>query len=67
MAGYLLPSVNDATKNCAPEETISQIRSMLPRIIEELARMDANKGAVSMIKVDPPDGFWRVMAKEDEE
>ena len=34
VAGYLLPSVNDATKDCAPEEAISQIGTVLPRIIE---------------------------------
>jgi hypothetical protein len=67
VAGYLLPSVNDATKDCAPEEAISQIGSVLPRIIEALARMDASEGAVSMMKVDLTDGFWRVMAKEGEE
>ena len=67
VAGYLLPLVNDATKDCAPEEAISQIGSVLPRIIEALARVDASDGPVSMMKVDLTDGFWRVMAKEGEE
>ena len=68
VAGYFLPSVNDATKDCAPEEAISQIGSVLPRIIEALVRMDVSKGPVSMMKVevDLTDGFWRVMAKEGE-
>ena len=67
VAGYLLPSVNDATKDCAPEEAISQIGTVLPRIIEALARIDESKGPVSMMKVDLTDGFWRVMAQEGEE
>jgi hypothetical protein len=67
VAGYLLPSVNEATKDCAPEEAIAQIGSVLPRIIEALARVDPSKGPVSLMKVDLTDGFWRVMAKEGEE
>ena len=67
VVGYLLPSVNDSTKNCALEEVILQIGSVLPRIIEALARLDANNGPVSMMKVDLTDGLWRVMAKEGEE
>ena len=60
VAGYLLPSVNDATKDYAPEEAISQVGSVLPRIIEALTRVDASEGPVSMMKVDLTDGFWRV-------
>jgi len=67
VAGYSLPSVNEATKDCAPEEAIAQIGSVLPRIIEALARVDPGKGPVSLMKVDLTDGFWRVMAKEGEE
>ena len=67
VVGYLLPSVNDDTKNCALEEAISQIGSVLTRIIEALARLDASEGPVSMMKIDLTDGFWRVMAKEGEE
>ena len=60
VAGYLLTSVNDAIKYCAPEEAISQIWSVLSCIIEALMRMDASKGPVSMMKVDLTDEFWRV-------
>ena len=67
VAGYLLPSVNEATKDCAPEEAIAQIGSVLPRIIEALAAVDTDKGPVHLMKVDLTDGFWRVMAKEGEE
>ena len=48
VAGYLLPSVNKATRDCAPEEAISQIGSVLPRIIEALARVDTSKVPVSV-------------------
>ncbi len=57
VAGYLLPSVNDATKECAPEEAIAQIGSVLPCIIETLARVNTRKGPVSLMKVDLTDGF----------
>ena len=67
VAGYLLPSVNDATVDCAPEEAISQIGTVLPRIIEALANIDTSKGPVSIMKVDLTDGFWRVIAKEGAE
>ena len=70
MGGVIGPSLvqqNDATKDYAPEEAISQIGSVLPCIIEALTRMYANKGPVSMMKVDLIDRFWRVMAKEGEE
>jgi hypothetical protein len=67
VAGYLLPSVNDATKQCAPEEAIAQIGTVLPRIIEALARADPNNGPVMMMKVDLKDGFWRIMCQEGQE
>jgi hypothetical protein len=57
VAGYLLPSVNDATKECAPEEAKAQIGSVLPHIIEVLARVDTSKGPVSLMKVDITDEF----------
>ena len=37
VAGYLLPSVNDATVRMAPEEAMDQIGSVLPQMIEALA------------------------------
>ena len=67
VVGYLLPSVNDATKNFTPEEAISQIGSALPRIIGVLARLDVNGGVMRMMKVDLTGRFWRVMAKKSEE
>ena len=57
VAGYLLPSANVAIKDCAQEEAISQIGSVLPCIIEALTRVDARDGPVSMMKVDLTDGF----------
>ena len=67
IAGYLLLSVNDATKNCTQEAAISQIGSALRRIIEMLARLDVNDGPASMMKVDLTGRFWGVMAKKSEE
>ena len=67
VVGYLLPSVNDATKNFTPEEAISQIGSALRRIIGVLARLDVNGGVMRMMKVDLTGRFLRVMAKKSEE
>ena len=65
--GYALPSVNDASKSCAPEEAIDQIGTVLPRIIEALATADPSKGDIRFSKLDIKDGFWRMVCREGEE
>lgn len=67
LARYFLPSVNDASKECALEEAIAQTGSVLPRIIEALARASLEDEEVKLMKVDLKDGCWRVMCKEGEE
>lgn len=65
--GYNLPSVNEATKRCAPEESIDQIGSVLPRIIEALANAPADGGDIMFSKLDIKDGFWRMVCEEGKE
>ena len=69
MAGYLLPSVNDATVRMAPEEAIDQIGTVLPRIIEALAPAPIPMDGVDIIfrKLDTKDGFQRMVCEEGEE
>ena len=65
VAGYLLPSVNDATKKYAPEEAIDQIGSVLPRIIEALTMAPVEDGGILFSKLDIKDGFWCMGVKRD--
>ena len=67
VAGYQLPSVNEATKKCAPEESMDQIGSVLPRIIEAFANAPLEWGDIVQTKLDITDGFWRVMCKIGQE
>ena len=64
LAGYALPSVNEATKRMAPEAAIDQIGKVLPRLIAALAGADLTKGDVMFSKLDIKDGFWRLMCEE---
>ena len=61
MNGYEVPSVNEATKICAPEDAINQIGSVLPRIIEALAETANDPTDVMFAKIDIKDGFWRMV------
>lgn len=67
VAGHMLPSVNDATKNVATKDIINQIGSVLPRIIEVVA-LAPIEGVDSMFsKLNVANGFWcRVCAKGQE-
>ena len=67
VAGYMLPSVNDATMRMAPEEVMDQIGSMLPRMIEALAAAPMERGDIMFSKLDIKDGFWRMVCEEGEE
>ena len=64
LAGYLLPSVNDATKKCAHEEAMDQISSVLPQIIEALASAPVEDGDIMFRKLDTKDRFWRMVCQE---
>ena len=67
VAGYDLPSVNDATKKMAPEAAINQIGSVLPRIIEAMASAPDEGGDIMFSKLDIADGFWRMVCEGGQE
>ena len=67
IAGHALPSVNEATKNMAPEDAINQIGSVLPRIIEAMAAAPIEGGDIMFSKLDISDGFWRMVCEEGQE
>ena len=67
LAGYTLPSVNEATKHMAPAEAMDQIGTVLPRIIEALASAPIEEGPVLFSKLDIKDGFWRMTCAKGEE
>ena len=67
IAGYMLPSVNDATRDTAPEDAIGQIGSVLPRIIEAMANATDLETDLMFSKLDITDGFWRMVCEEGEE
>ena len=64
--GYQLPSVNDATRDTAPEEAINQIGTVLPRIIEAFANAPPGEH-FHLMKLDIKDGFWRMVCEEGQE
>ena len=66
IAGFQLPSVNDATKNTAPEEAIDQIGTVLPRIIEAFATAPPGE-YIQLMKLDIKDGFLRMVCTEGQE
>ena len=67
--GYHLPSVNEATEKCAPEEAMDQLGSALPRIIEAMASAPKPKhgSEIMMSKLDIKDGFWRMVCEAGQE
>ena len=67
LTGYVLPSVNDATRKMAPEDAINQIGSVLPRIIKAMATAPVDGGDIMFSKLDISDGFWRMVCKEGQE
>ena len=67
ISGYSIPSVNEATNKCAPEEAMNQLGSVLPRVIEALAFAPEDGGDIMMSKLDIADGFWRMVYKEGQE
>ena len=64
--GY--PSVNDGTTNAAaPMTSMSEVRSVLPRIIHAFTTTRVGLKQFLFAKFDIKDGFWlMVMPKDDE-
>ena len=57
LPGYNLLSFNGATGTCALEDTIGQISSVLPQLIESLAMAPKECGNILISKLDIKDGF----------
>ena len=59
-------SVNETTKNLAPEESMAQLGVTLRRIIStmELARQKGT--SILFAKLDIKDGFWRLMVSDND-
>ncbi len=55
--GYNLQLVNKASKECASMESMAQIGTVLPRLIEALASALTEGGGVRFSKHDIKDGF----------
>ncbi|HEY9814735.1 MAG TPA: hypothetical protein V6D20_02865, partial [Candidatus Obscuribacterales bacterium] len=61
-------TVNDATnKDTAPLHSMSQLGSVLPRIIFQLATLSEEAGPIMSVKFDIKDGFWRMAVPLDAE
>ena len=67
LAGYDLPSVNEATVHMAPEEAMDQIGQVLPRIIEAMASAPLDGGDIMLSKLDISNGFWQMTYADGEE
>ena len=57
VAGHMLTSANDTTKQMAPEKAINQIGSVLPQIIKAMAQAPIEGGDIMFRKLDIANGF----------
>ena len=64
LAGHRLSSVNYATKKIAPMESMDQIGSVLPRLIEALEYAPVEGRDIRMRKLDIKDGLFRMICAE---
>ena len=67
MGGHTAPSVNESTMLQAPPEAMDQLGSVLPRLIEAVAKAPDDDGPILFAKLDIKDGFWRMVVPEEEE
>ena len=65
MNGKRYPSVNEATKPCAPPAAMVQLVKSLPRIIAHLAKHYNPQRPFLFAKLDIKDGFWRVRVNDE--
>ena len=61
--GMEIPSVNGNTVVTAPQHSMSQLGSVLPRLIESVARAPVEQGNMMFSKLDIKDGYWRMMVE----
>ena len=56
--GMEIPSVNEATNITAPQHSMQNLGSVLPRLIEAVAAAPEDEGDMVFSKLDIKDGFW---------
>lgn len=62
------PSVNELTREeTAPQQSMAELGSTLPRVIYHMATWPTEDGPVMMSKLDIKDGFWRVAVESSGE
>lgn len=59
-------SVNDASADIAPNESMDELGNTLPRILSYMARADPGR-PIRFSKYDVSDGYWRMVVKPGEE
>ena len=62
--GMTIPSVNEETIITAPQHSMRQLGSVLPRLINAVATAPVNKGNMVFSKLDIKDGYWRMVVEE---
>ena len=61
--GMVVPSVNENTVITAPQHSMSQLGSVLPRLIAAVASAPVEDGNIIFSKLDIKDGYWRMNVK----
>ena len=62
--GMTVPSVNDNTVMTAPQHSMSQLGSVLPRLIAAVASAPVEDENIMFSKLDIKDGFWRLRVRD---
>ena len=63
LLGMDIPSVNEATNITAPQHSMRNLGSVLPRLIAAVAAAPLSDGAMVFSKLDIKDGFWRMIVQ----
>lgn len=61
--GMTLPSVNENTVITSQQHIMSQLGSVLPRLIHSVARAPVEDGNIVFSKLDIKDGYWRMIVE----
>ena len=59
-----VPSVNESTVITAPQQSMTQLGKVLPRLIAAIAHAPVEDGNIVFSKLDIKDGYWRMIVKE---
>ena len=67
VAGSDIPSVNETTGDTVPNISLSQLGSVLPRIICEISETEDDNIPIFFSKLDIKNGFWKLVCQSGEE